>query len=99
MDSIGATGECLLIACLSPSSKFVDESVNTLSFASKAANIQKRDVVVLSAHEQELQRLNQIIEKLRDERDQWKTEAGQLKSSLLANNVALPEGLVLSLQQ
>jgi hypothetical protein len=43
-DSLGGSGRTLMLACCSPSSHHLDETTNTLSFASKAKNIQNRPV-------------------------------------------------------
>ena len=44
MDSLGGTGRTLMLACCSPSSHHLDETTNTLSFASRAKNIANRPV-------------------------------------------------------
>ena len=45
MDSLGGDGRTLMLACCSPSSHHLDETLNTLTFASRTKNIQNRPVV------------------------------------------------------
>jgi len=49
MDSLGGDGRTLMLACCSPSSHHLDETLNTLHFASRAKNITNRPVVQLDA--------------------------------------------------
>ena len=44
MDSLGGSGRTLMLACCSPSSHHLDETTNTLTFASRAKNIANRPV-------------------------------------------------------
>merc|ERR1712100_354673 len=68
-----------------------------LSFASKAANIQKTAVVTLTPHEMELKRLKDIINDLRGEMDHWKSDALLLKNAIEAAQLPMPEGLKMAL--
>lgn len=43
IDSLGGEGRTLMIGCCSPSSHHLDETLNTLHFASRAKNIQNRE--------------------------------------------------------
>ena len=45
MDGLGGEGRTLMLACCSPSSHHLDETLNTLHFASRSKNIQNRPVV------------------------------------------------------
>lgn len=45
MDSLGGEGRTLMLACCSPSSHHLDETLNTLHFASRAKNVQNRPVM------------------------------------------------------
>jgi hypothetical protein len=49
---VGA-GNTLMIACCSPSEQYLTETLSTLQFATKAANISKRAVNTLTPHEAE----------------------------------------------
>ena len=46
-ESLGGHGRTLMLACCSPSSHHLDETLNTLQYASRAKNIQNRPVVQL----------------------------------------------------
>eukprot|EP00298_Acanthocystis_sp_HF-20_P028918 c7772_g1_i2.p1 GENE.c7772_g1_i2~~c7772_g1_i2.p1 ORF type:complete len:514 (-),score=192.95 c7772_g1_i2:77-1618(-) len=81
MDSLGGTCRILLIACVSPAKSFIEESGNTLAFASKAANIVKKVVIKLSPHEIEVQKLNGIIKELKEENENLKRQISQGKFS------------------
>eukprot|EP00300_Choanocystis_sp_HF-7_P008915 c16167_g1_i2.p1 GENE.c16167_g1_i2~~c16167_g1_i2.p1 ORF type:complete len:577 (+),score=117.44 c16167_g1_i2:927-2657(+) len=73
MDTLGGHGNTLVIACVSPAATYIEESLNTLTFASKAANIVKKVVVKLSPHELEIQQLQQTIAELRVENERLKS--------------------------
>lgn len=45
MDSLGGSALSLMIACCSPSSSAVEETLSTLSYATRAKNIRNRPVV------------------------------------------------------
>ena len=73
-DSLGGSGRTLMLACCSPSSHHLEETTNTLSFASKAKNIHNRPVV---QSEQTgvsiLQQMQQTIRALQDENASLRT--------------------------
>ena len=45
MDSLGGNALALMIACCSPASTAVEETLSTLSYATRAKNIQNRPTV------------------------------------------------------
>ena len=45
MDSLGGNALALMIACCSPSSQHVEETLSTLSYATRAKNIRNKPVV------------------------------------------------------
>jgi hypothetical protein len=45
MDSIGGTSKTLMIACVSPSNVYADETISTLNYASRAMNIKNKPVL------------------------------------------------------
>lgn len=45
MDSIGGASKTLMIACVSPSSSYGDETLSTLNYASRAMNIKNKPLV------------------------------------------------------
>jgi hypothetical protein len=45
MDSIGGTSKTLMIACVSPSAVYADETMSTLNYAARAMNIKNKPVI------------------------------------------------------
>ena len=48
MDSLGGNALALMIACCSPSAQHVEETLSTLSYATRAKNIRNKPVVAVS---------------------------------------------------
>lgn len=48
MDSIGGASKTLMIACVSPSGAYADETLSTLNYASRAMNIKNKPFVQVS---------------------------------------------------
>ena len=67
MDSLGGCAMALMIACCSPSSLHVDETLSTLTYATRAKNIQNRPVVQYDPKEQQIAGLRREIDLLRQE--------------------------------
>ncbi|KAI9152673.1 hypothetical protein H9P43_009469 [Blastocladiella emersonii ATCC 22665] len=72
MDSLGGNGVALMIACVSPSAHAIQETVQTLRYASRAKRIRNRPYVNVDPREQ-------LIARLKREVDALKTENAQLK--------------------
>ena len=51
MDSLGGTSKALMIACVSPSSVYSEETLSTLNYACRAMNIKNKPVIQLDAKE------------------------------------------------
>ena len=45
MDSIGGSSKTLMIACVSPSSIYADETMSTLNYASRTMNIKNKPLL------------------------------------------------------
>lgn len=45
MDSLGGTSKALMIACISPSSSYFDETISTLKYATRTMNIKNKPVI------------------------------------------------------
>ena len=45
MDSIGGTSKTLMIACVSPSTTYADETMSTLNYASRTMNIKNKPLI------------------------------------------------------
>ena len=48
MDSLGGNALALMIACCSPSSQAVEETLSTVSYATRAKNIRNKPMVAVS---------------------------------------------------
>ena len=67
MDSLGGDGRTLMLACVSPSLHMLEETANTLLFASRAKNIQNRPTVQVDAQGLQLQQLQASMRALQEE--------------------------------
>lgn len=45
MDSLGGTAKALMIACISPSGVYYDETFSTMNYAARTMNIKNKPVV------------------------------------------------------
>ena len=52
MDSLGGTSMCLMVACVSPASQYLEETLSTLNYATRANKIQNKPVVQMDPKEQ-----------------------------------------------
>ena len=50
-DSLGGQSKALMIACVSPSEVYIDETVSTLNYATRTMNIKNKPVVMMDAKE------------------------------------------------
>ncbi|GFR52859.1 hypothetical protein Agub_g15486 [Astrephomene gubernaculifera] len=67
MDCLGGNALALMIACCSPASTAVEETLSTLSYATRAKNIQNRPTVQYDPREAQIANLRREIELLRQE--------------------------------
>jgi hypothetical protein len=44
-DSLGGTSRALMIACVSPSEAYADETISTLNYATRTMNIKNKPVI------------------------------------------------------
>lgn len=51
MDSLGGTSKALMIACVSPSAVYAEETLSTLNYACRAMNIKNKPVVQMDPKE------------------------------------------------
>jgi len=49
MDSLGGTSKALMIACVSPSIVYQEETISTLNYATSTMNIKNQPVVQMDA--------------------------------------------------
>jgi hypothetical protein len=67
MDSLGGSALTLMVACCSPSSAQVEETLSTLSYATRTKNIHNRPVVQYDPREAQIAMLRREIELLRQQ--------------------------------
>jgi len=76
MDSIGGTAKTLMIACVSPSSVYSDETMSTLNYASRTMNIKNKPLVQMDSKER-------AAEGLREENELYVEENEFLKNEFM----------------
>jgi len=69
MESLANNGSTLMIANVSPSALFLSETTNTLTFATKAANISGKKVKKVTSDESELESLRREVIKYKRQSD------------------------------
>ena len=74
MDSIGGTAKTLMIACVSPSSEYSDETMSTLNYASRTMNIKNKPLVQMDAREKAREDLEEENEMYIEENEFLKGE-------------------------
>ena len=52
MDSLGGASKALMIACVSPSEMFMEETISTLNYATRTMNIKNKPFIQIDAKEQ-----------------------------------------------
>lgn len=70
MDSLGGRSKALMIAWVSPSHMYLEETLSTLNYATRTMNIKNKPIVQMDKLEQEIYTLRQEEYKLRLE-NQW----------------------------
>ena len=61
MDSLGGSSMTLMIACVAPGSEFVEESLSTLQYATRAANIKNDPIVKMDPTERLIAQLRHEV--------------------------------------
>ncbi|CAD8071215.1 unnamed protein product [Paramecium sonneborni] len=83
MDSLGGTAKALMIACVSPSAAYYEETLSTINYATSTMNIQNKPVISMGEKDQ-------IIYNLTRERDLLKMENQYLREQLQRYTNGLP---------
>ena len=74
MDSIGGTSKTLMIACVSPSATYSDETMSTLNYASRTMNIKNKPLVQMEGKDIPVARLKHQNNKYKLENEFLKNE-------------------------
>eukprot|EP00301_Raphidiophrys_heterophryoidea_P026260 c9020_g3_i1.p1 GENE.c9020_g3_i1~~c9020_g3_i1.p1 ORF type:complete len:845 (-),score=237.37 c9020_g3_i1:233-2767(-) len=80
MESLANNGTTLMIANVSPSGQFLSETTNTLTFATKAANITGKKVKKATSDETELETLRRDVVKYKRQCDALATQKYELET-------------------
>ena len=80
-----------MIACISPSSMFYDESLNTLNYASRARSIKNKTVRNIQEVEVDVYKYKDIISKLEQKIKQMKVSGNFCKNCFKQNNSGCEE--------
>jgi kinesin family member 12 len=51
MDSLGGSSKALMIACVSPSHMWAEETISTLNYATRTMNIKNKPIIQMDAKE------------------------------------------------
>ena len=72
MDSLGGASKALMIACISPSHQWSEETISTLNYATRTMNIKNKPVIQMDAKEQIIYNLKREIQLLKLENEYFK---------------------------
>lgn len=72
MDSLGGTSKALMIACISPSHMWGEETISTLNYATRTMNIKNKPIIQMDAKEQIIYNLKREITLLKLENEYLK---------------------------
>ena len=77
-DSLGGTSKALMIACVSPSEVYLDETISTLNYATRTMNIKNKPILQMDAKEQIIFNLKREIQLLKMENTYLKEQVTRL---------------------
>jgi hypothetical protein len=72
MDSLGGTSKAMMIACISPSEQYFEETASTLNYATRTMNIKNKPILQMDAKEQIIFNQRKEIQLLRMENEYLK---------------------------
>jgi len=95
MDCLGGTSLSLMVACFSPAGAFMEETMNTLKYATRAGMIKNKPTLQLDSKEQLIARLRREIQLLKTENEYLRKQAGIVDEPLVprspvSSNNSLP---------
>lgn len=67
MDSLGGASKALMFACCSPASSYLEETLQTLSYAARARNITNKPAVQVDPHEELVRDLRKEMKGLKEQ--------------------------------
>lgn len=78
MDSLGGASKALMIATVSPSETYMEETLSTLNYATRTMNIKNKPIIQMDAREQVRFNLKREIQLLKLQNNFLKQELGKL---------------------
>ncbi|KAK0581475.1 hypothetical protein LWI29_014149 [Acer saccharum] len=90
-DSLGGNSKTVMIACVSPANTDAEETVNTLTYANRARNIQNKAVINRNPMAAEMQRMRSQIEQLQAENQFYRGSSPLDELQVLKRKVSLLE--------
>lgn len=81
MDSLGGSSKALMIACISPSEAYSEETLSTLNYATRTMNIKNKPIIKMDAKEQIKFNLKREIQLLRLQNTFLRQEYSKLSGS------------------
>ena len=81
MDSLGGSSLALMIACCSPAAKYIEETMTTLQYATRAKSITNQPVLKVDAEQQLVASLRHEIDVLRQENAYLRKQLGVGKNA------------------
>ncbi|XP_063713738.1 uncharacterized protein LOC134841636 [Symsagittifera roscoffensis] len=98
-DSLGGNGITLMVACVSPSSSNLTESLNTLRYANRAKKIKNKPFVVMDPREKEIVSLRREVGALRGENEYLRSQIDLPKEQTITQLALKSARLKLSEQE
>lgn len=95
MDSLGGASKALMIACISPSHQWSEETISTLNYATRTMNIKNKPVIQMDAKEQIIYNLKREIQLLKLENEYFKDTIYRLNGG---KPIQMPSSQQLELQ-
>ena len=81
MDSLGGSSKALMIACISPSEVYAEETMSTLNYATRTMNIKNKPIIKMDAKEQIKFNLKREVQLLRLQNTFLRQELSKLTGS------------------
>ncbi len=91
MDSIGGSSKTVMIACVTPSIIYAEETLNTLLYAKRVKNIRNKPIINIDPHEAYVLELKSQIKLLQDELALLKSTSPPSVNNSMASNQSLPD--------
>ncbi|EGR29298.1 kinesin heavy chain, putative [Ichthyophthirius multifiliis] len=82
MDSLGGTAKALMIACISPSGAYFEETLSTMNYAARTMNIKNKPVISMDQKDQIIYNLQKEIELLKMENQYLREQLSRVSNGL-----------------